>query len=331
MKELLIVGAGPAGLATAIAAHEAGLDYEVLEKGCLVNSVFQFPRAMTFFTTPELLEIGGLPFVTPYEKPTQWEALRYYRRVADTYALKIALGVRVSGLERRDGHFVLDASRRDDEGVERSEALRARSVVVATGYYDHPNRLGIPGEERPHVFHYYDEPHAYYRRDVVVVGGKNSAAIAALEIHRAGGRVTLVHRRKALAESIKYWIRPDIDNRIKAGSIVAWFETRLVEIGTRSVTVEGPSGRASLPADAVFLMTGYHPDTTLLERAGVRIDPASLRPEHDPDSLETNVSGLFVAGSTTAGRETSKIFIETGRFHGEAIVRRLLAARRTLA
>jgi len=331
VKELLIVGAGPAGLATAIAAHEAGLDYEVLEKGCLVNSVFQFPRAMTFFTTPELLEIGGLPFVTPYEKPTQWEALRYYRRVADTYALKIALGVRVSGLERRDGHFVLNASRRDDEGVERTEALRARYVVVATGYYDHPNRLGIPGEERPHVSHYYDEPHAYYRRDVVVVGGKNSAAIAALEIHRAGGRVTLVHRRKALAESIKYWIRPDIDNRIKEGSIVARFETRLVEIATRSVSVEGPSGRASLPADAVFLMTGYHPDTTLLERAGVRIDPASLRPELDPESLETNVPGLFVAGSTAAGRETSKIFIETGRFHGEAIVRRLRAARRTPA
>jgi thioredoxin reductase (NADPH) len=327
VKELLIVGAGPAGLATAIAAEEAGLDYEVLEKGCLVNAVFHFPRAMTFFTTPELLEIGGLPFVTPYEKPTQWEALRYYRRVADTYALKIALGVRVSAVGCRDGHFVLNAHRGDGTGAAREEELRARNVVVATGYYDHPNRLGIPGEERPHVSHYYDEPHAYYRKDVVVVGGKNSAAIAALEIHRAGGRVTLVHRRMALGESIKYWIRPDIDNRIKEGSIAARFETRLVEIGTRDVVVEGPSGRDTLPADAVFLMTGYRPDTTLLEQAGVRIDPASLRPEHHPESLETNVRGLFVAGSTAAGRETSKIFIETGRFHGEAIVRAILGAR----
>ena len=331
MKELLIVGAGPAGLAVAIAAQEAGLDYEVLEKGCLVNAVFHFPRAMTFFTTPELLEIGGLPFVTPYEKPTQWEALRYYRRVADSYALKIALGVRVLGLERRDGHFALHATRRDALGEERREELRALNVVVATGYYDHPNRLGIPGEDLPHVFHYYDEPHAYYRKDVVVVGGKNSAAIAALEIHRAGGRVTLAHRRPALAESIKYWIRPDIENRIKEGKVAARFETRLLEIGLRSITVEGPTGRDTLPADAVFLMTGYHPDTSLLERAGVGVDPASLKPEHDPGSLETSVPGLFVAGSAAAGRETSKIFIETGRFHGEAIVRRLMAARRAPA
>lgn len=331
MRDLLIVGAGPAGLAAAIAAQEAGLDYEVLEKGCLVNAVFHFPRAMTFFTTPELLEIGGLPFVTPYEKPTQWEALRYYRRVADTYSLKIVLGVRVLALERRDGHFALRTTRRDELGETRQEELRARHVVVATGYYDHPNRLGIPGEDRPHVSHYYDEPHAYYHKDVIVVGGKNSAAIAALELHRAGGRVTLVHRKSALAESIKYWIRPDIENRIKEGSIAARFDTCLVEIGARHVIVEGPQGRGRLPADAVFLMTGYHPDTTLLEQAGVRVDPVSLKPEHDPKTLETSVPGLFVAGSTAAGRETSKIFIETGRFHGEAIVRRILASRRATA
>jgi thioredoxin reductase (NADPH) len=327
VKELLIIGAGPAGLATAIAAHSAGLDYEVLEKGCLVNSVFHFPRAMTFFTTPELLEIGGLPFVTPYEKPTQWEALRYYRRVADSFALRIALGVRVCRLERRDGHFVLHARRSDQTGAERTEEQCARNVVVATGYYDHPNRLGIPGEERPHVSHYYDEPHAYYRKDVLVVGGKNSAAIVALEIHRAGGRVTLVHRGPSLAPSIKYWIRPDIDNRIKEGSIAAHFETRLVEIGPSGVTLEGPTGRASRPADAVFLMSGYHPDTTLLEHAGVRIDASNLKPQHDPATLETNVPGLFIAGSTAAGRETSRIFIETGRFHGEAIVRAILTSR----
>jgi thioredoxin reductase (NADPH) len=324
MTDLLIVGAGPAGLATAIAAHAARLDYAVLEKGVLVNSIFHFPRAMTFFTTPELLEIGGLPFVTPYEKPTQWEALRYFRRVADSYSLRIELGTSVTSLQREPAGFVLGASARGQNGEPRSEQRRARRVVVASGYYDHPNRIGVPGEDRPHVSHYYDEPHAYYRKDVVVVGGKNSAAIVALEIHRAGGRVTLVHRRARLADSVKYWIRPDIENRVKEGAIAARFESRLLEIGPRSVSLEGPGGRETLPAEAVFLMTGYRPDTTLLEQAGVRVDRETGKPEHDPETLETNVPGLFVAGSVAAGSETSRIFIETGRFHGEAIVRSIL-------
>jgi thioredoxin reductase (NADPH) len=323
----LIVGAGPAGLAAAIAAQRAGLDYEVLEKGVLVNSIFHFPRAMTFFTTPELLEIGGLPFVTPYEKPTQWEALRYYRRVADTFGLKLALGCAVRGLHREGDGFALEIEAQDEGGAPARGVRRARHVVVASGYYDHPNRLGVPGEERPHVSHYYDEPHAYYRKDVVVVGGRNSAAIAALEIHRAGGRVTLVHRGPSLSESIKYWIRPDVENRIKDGAIAARFRTRVLEIGARHVLLEGPGGRQVLPADAVFLMTGYRPDTTLLERAGVQVDPATAKPVHDPTSLETNVRGLFVAGSVAAGNETSRIFIETGRFHGEAIVKAILARR----
>jgi thioredoxin reductase (NADPH) len=327
MQDLLIVGAGPAGLATAIAAREAGLDYAVLEKGVLVNSIFHFPRAMTFFTTPELLEIGGMPFVTPFEKPTQWEALRYYRRICDGFELRVELGVAAAGLRREADGFALDVTTTDAAGHGEKRTRRARHVAIATGYYDHPNRLGVPGEDRPHVFHYYDEPHAFYRKDVVVVGGKNSAAIAALEIHRAGGRVTLVHRRPALAESIKYWIRPDIENRIKDGAIAARFETRLVEIGARDVRVEGPQGAATLPADAVFLMTGYRPDTTLLESAGVTIDARTGGPSHDPATLETNVPGLYVAGSVAAGRETSKIFIETGRFHGEAIVRAIRRVR----
>jgi thioredoxin reductase (NADPH) len=316
VKDLLIVGAGPAGLATAIAAREAGLDYEVLEKGVLVNSIFHFPRAMTFFTTPELLEIGGLPFVTPYEKPTQWEALRYYRRVADTFALDIALGVAVQALTPRDGGFEAAVVSKG-----RAQTRPARNVVFATGYYDHPNRLGVPGEDLPHVLHYYDEPHAYYRKSAVVVGGKNSAAIAALELHRAGARVALVHRREALAPSIKYWIRPDIDNRIQEGSVVARFNTHVEEITSVSVRVTGPGGREEIPADVVFLLTGYHPDPGLLTTAGVRVDAQTLKPEHDPETLETNVRGLFVAGSVAAGNETSRIFIETGRFHGEAIVR----------
>lgn len=322
MKDLLIVGAGPAGLATAIAAQQAGLDCEVLEKGVLVNSIFHFPRAMTFFTTPELLEIGGLPFVTPYEKPTQWEALRYYRRVADTYALNIVFGASVESLAPKHGGF--SVTLRADACEQTREA---HNLVVATGYYDHPNRLGVPGEQLPHVSHYYDEPHAYYRKRVVVVGGKNSAAIAALELHRAGAAVTLVHRRETLAASIKYWIRPDIDNRIQAGAIAARFSARVVEIRAASVVVEGGGGREEIPADAVFLLTGYHPDTRLLEAAGVRVDATTLTPEHDPETLETNVRGLFVAGSLAAGNQTSRIFIESGRFHGEAIMKTIGARR----
>ncbi len=314
-RDLLIVGAGPSGLAVAIAADQAGLDYEVIEKGVLVNSIFHFPRAMTFFTTPDLLEIGGLPFVTPYEKPTQWEALRYYRRVADTYRLRIAFGEEVVEIRRSDGGFAIRT-----RSAEREHERRSLGVVFATGYYDHPNRLGIPGEDLPHVTHYYDEPHPWYRRPVVIVGGKNSAAIAALELCRAGATVTLVHRQAQLADSIKYWIKPDIDNRIKEGAVHARFETRVVEIRERSVLVEGPAGRAEVAAEGVFLMTGYRPDTRLLAGVGVRIDPATLKPEHDPETLETNVPGLFLAGSVAAGLETSKIFIETGRFHGDKVV-----------
>ena len=319
-QDLLIVGAGPAGLATAIAAHKAGLDYAVLEKGALVESIFRFPRQMTFFTTPDLLEIGGLPFVTPYEKPTQGEALRYYRRVADTYDLRLELGGQVTRLEREGDLFRLGV--RDARGA----ATRcSRHVVLATGYYDHPNRLGVPGEDLPHVSHYWTEAHAYYRRPVVVVGGKNSAAIAALELHRAGAHVTLVHRRDRLADGIKYWIKPDIENRIKEGSIAARLETLLVGIEPAHVRVRGPEGDSTLPADAVFLLTGYHPDVSLLRGAGVNIDESSLKPDLDMQTLETNVPGLFVAGALASGRETSRIFIENGRFHGEAIVAAILA------
>jgi thioredoxin reductase (NADPH) len=317
--DLLIVGAGPSGLAVAIAADRAGFEYEVVEKGVLVNSIFHFPRAMTFFTTPDLLEIGGLPFVTPYEKPTQWEALRYYRRVADTYRLRIALGEEVTDLRVQEDGFAL----RTRSAAHGERTRRARNVVFATGYYDHPNRLGVPGEDLPHVTHYYDEPHPWYRRPVVIVGGKNSAAIAALELCRAGATVTLVHRGPRLADSIKYWIKPDIENRIKDGAVRALFDTRIVEIRERSVVVEDRAGRAEVAADGVFLMTGYRPQTRLLAEAGVRIDGATLKPEHDPETLETNVKGLFLAGSVAAGLETSKIFIETGRFHGEAIVKAL--------
>jgi thioredoxin reductase (NADPH) len=332
LRDLLIVGAGPAGLAVAIAAQHAGLDYEVIEKGTLVNSIFHFPRGQVFFTTPELLEVGNLPFVTPYEKPTRPEALRYYRRVVETLSLKIGLGEEVTGVHAHgDGfevgtrpshatrHAALEPAASRGEGRP-TRTRRSRNVVLSCGYYDNPNLLGVPGETLPHVSHYYFEAHGCYGRRVVVVGGKNSAALAALDLYRSGAQVTLVHRRASLSDSIKYWIRPDIENRIKEGSVAALFEHRAEEIRADCVVVAGPRGRGEIPADVVFLLTGYHPDRSLLEAAGVRVDAATFVPEHDAQSYETNVRGLFVAGSMVSGSMTNRIFIENGRFHGEAIV-----------
>jgi thioredoxin reductase (NADPH) len=327
VRDLLIVGAGPAGLAVAIAASEAQLDYQVIEKGVLVNSVFHFPPQMTFFTTPDLLEIGRLPFVTPYEKPTRHEALRYYRRVADAYGLDIAFGEEVVSVERGQaaGEPTFTIDTRTDRGVRR--ARHARAVVFAIGYYDQPNRLGIPGEDLPHVAHYYGDPHAHYRKRVLVVGGKNSAAIASLELYRAGAHVTLVHRGDTLSDRIKYWIRPDIDNRIKEGSVVAHFRSRVVEIRPTSAIVEHASGdREDVPTDAVLLLTGYHPDFDLLERAGIRLGDRR-EPLFDAETMETNVPGLFVAGGLVGGLDTGAIFIENGRFHGEKILRAIQRLR----
>ena len=326
--DLIVVGAGPAGLGLAIAAARAGLDYEVVEKGAVVNSIHRFPRGMTFFTTPELLELGNLPFVTPYAKPTREEALQYYRRVADTHRLVLSLGERVESIAREDGCFALTTAVEGPGGDRLSKTRRARSVVVATGTFDQPNALGIPGEDLPHVSHYFDEPHACYRRRVVVVGGSNSAAEAALALFRAGALVTLVHRRERLSGSIKYWVKPDIENRIVEHAIAARFEAQLVRIAPRSVEVEGPDGREEIPADVVFLLTGYHPDTALLKRAGVRVDARTLAPEHDPQTLETNVPGLFVAGAMVAGADGNRVFIENGRFHGTTVVKTILARGR---
>jgi thioredoxin reductase (NADPH) len=337
VRDLLIVGAGPSGLATAIAAKQQGLDYVVVEKGILVNSVFNFPTHMVFFTTPELLEIGGLPLITPFEKPTRLEALRYYRRVVDTYGLQISMQEEVVSIEREPasdggapGEMVFAVTTRDvrpssaatgpkgGSGVQR--VRHARALVLAIGYYDIPNLIGVPGEDLPHVRHYYDEPHPYYRKRVVVVGGKNSAVETALELFRNGVHVTLVHRHATLGDSIKYWVRPDIENRIKEGSIPARFNTRVIEITPTAVTVEKDGVREQIPADAVMLLTGYHPDADLMTRAGVKCDPESLAPDMNPDTFETNVRNLFLAGGCIAGRNTGSIFIENGRFHGAKII-----------
>ena len=324
-SDLVIVGGGPAGLAAAIGAKKVGLTYRVFEKGALVNSLLHFPTNMVFFTTPELLELGGLPFVTPYEKPTRVEALRYYRRVVDSYEIEVEFGEEVVGVVREkvgsDGVDGFGVETRSAHGTRRVSQTRA--VVLTTGCYDHPNLVGVPGEDLPHVSHYYTEPHAYYRKQVVVVGGKNSAAEAALDLYRAGAHVTLVHRRAQLGDSIKYWVRPDIENRIKEGTVAARFETSVVEIGPTEVVIEHNGARDTLPADAVFLLTGYRADKDLLTRAGVRIDPVTSAPDHDRETLETNVSGVFVAGAIVTGVHSGQIFIENGRFHGEIVVEQI--------
>lgn len=328
VRDVLIVGAGPSGLATAIAAKQQGLDYVVVEKGALVNSILKFPVHMVFFTTPELLEVGGLPLVTPYDKPTRLEALRYYRRVVDTYGLQLALREEVLEIEREaihpEGESIFVVTTRSRGGT---RVRRARAVVLATGYYDLPNYLGVPGEDLPHVSHYYVEAHPYYRQRVVVVGGKNSAVETALELFRAGVHVTLVHRHATLGDTIKYWVRPDIENRIAEGSIASRFEATVVEITPTSVVIETAGVREELPAEGVLLLTGYHPDAALMTRAGITCDPETLVPVLDKETFETNVPNLFIAGGAIAGRQTGNIFIENGRFHGERIIA-LLANRR---
>ena len=330
VRDVLIIGAGPSGLATAIAAKQRGLDYVLVEKGVLVDSIFHFPTYMIFFTTPELLEIGGLPLISPYEKPTRLEALRYYRRVVDTLGLQISFHEEVLAIEREDDVFVVTTQTvAADTGPHTRRVRHARAVVLAIGYYEHPNFLGVPGEDLPHVSHYYTDAHPYYRKRVVIVGGKNSAAEAALELFRAGAMPTIVHRRATLGDSIKYWVRPDIENRIKAGAVGARFESRVVEISPSFVTIEGPDGvREQLPAEAVFLLTGYTPDVDLMRRAGIHCDPETLAPDISPETFETNVPNLFIVGGAMAGRATGSIFIENGRFHGEKAIAALAATLR---
>jgi thioredoxin reductase (NADPH) len=322
--DVVIVGGGPAGMAAAIAAKQQGLRYVVLERGVLVNSILRFPTDMIFFTTSDLLEIGGFPFVTPHEKPTRSEALKYYRRVNDALQLDIHFEEPVTGIVRESGQFVVSTRRKTGE----AGRYEAANVVLATGAYDLPNRLGIPGEDLPHVSHFYKEPHLNYRQNVVIVGGKNSAAEAALDLYRNGvGSVTIVHRRSALGDSIKYWVRPDIENRIKEGSVKALFDTRVTAITPATVEVEGPAGTQSLPADAVYLLTGYRSDTTLLRSLGAELNEAEGAPVLDPETFESSVPGLYVIGGAVAGKQSGKIFIENGRFHGAVAIESIGKAR----
>ena len=317
--DLICIGAGPTGLACAIEAVRAGMKPLVIDKGCLCNSIYNYPVNMYFFTTPELLEIGDLPLVCAAEKPTRVEALKYYRKAAEHFGLKLRLYETVLRVEGSDERF--SVTTKTQKGIE--QKYSAKKIVVATGYYDLANEMGVPGEDLPHVSHYYTEPFEFWKQDVVVIGGKNSAAEAALDLYRNGARVTLVHRNAELGQSIKYWVRPDIENRIKAGHVQALFSTQVKQITPDEVIVQNGGGEKRLPAKQVFALTGYHPDYEFIESLGVKLDPGTKRPAMDANSLESNVPGLHLAGVVIGGRHTGEIFIENGRFHGKQIVNSL--------
>ncbi len=309
---MIVVGAGPAGLSCAIEARKSGLTVRVLEKGNVVDAIRRFPLNMVWFSTPELLEIGGVPFVIPSVRPTRTDAVRYYHRVSRQFGLDVRPFDAVAGVSKTPAGFrVLTAKGRIHE---------ARFLVVATGYFDHPNHLGATGEDLPHVRHYYDEPFAHFGRNVVVVGGRNSAAEAALDLYRNGARVTLVHRGEKLSEGIKYWILPDLENRLKAGEIAARFSAVVKEIREDDVLVGQRGGVTVIPADAVYVLLGFHPDPEFLTSLGIDVDPNTLAPVHTPETLETRVPGLFVAGSVVAGKNNNRVFVENGRLHGRTIV-----------
>jgi len=317
--DVLVVGAGPTGMACAIEAQKAGFKALIVDKGCLVNSIYHYPNNMVFFTTPELLEIGDTPFTTALAKPTRLEALEYYRRVAEHYELPIRQYEWVKTVMGKDGDFRVTTTDRRSAVHD----YRARKIILATGYYDLANQLEIPGEDLEKVFHYYRDPHPYYDADVLVIGGKNSAAETALDLWRHGARVTIVHRGPQIHNHVKYWVRPDIENRIKSGQIVAYFNSTVREINEDCVVLKTPSGTVRVKNDFVFALTGYHPDYDFLRSVGVELSYEQLRPVCDPETLESNVPGVYVAGVIVAGSRTSEIFIENGRFHGKLIANHL--------
>lgn len=320
--DLAVIGAGPTGMACAIEAQRAGFTAVLIDKGCLCNSLFHYPSNMTFFTTPELLEIGDIPFPSPNQKPNRGEALEYYRKVAEHYRLDVRQYQTVEKITGSDGNFTINTMDRFGRPLQH----RARKLVIATGYYDLPNYLNVPGEELNKVSHYYHDPHPYFDQDVLVVGGKNSAAIAALDLWRHGARVTLVHRGPEMHRHVKYWILPDINNRIKNGEITGYFSSTVSRIDEDTVTLSTPEGERTLPNQYVFALTGYQPDFRFLESLGVRLDQQNDRcPVCDPQTLESNVPGIYLAGVVIAGERTNEIFIENGRFHGKLIANDLVA------
>ena len=313
--DAVVVGAGPTGLACGIELKLRGLNAVLVEKGCVTNSLYHYPTNMVFFTTPELLEIGNIPMTSLNEKPNRTEALKYYRRVAEYYKLDIHQYERVDNVSGADNAFEVRTT--DRYGCHHSYA--ARKIILATGYYDIPNLLNVPGEDLPKVLHYYKEAHPYYNQDVAVIGAKNSAAIAALELFWTGARVTLIHRGAQISEKVKYWIRPNIENRIKGGEIKAYFHSKVVEIQPDTILLDTPQREVLLKNDFVFALIGYSPDLGFLNSIGVTLDPATQRPRSNPVTLESECSGVYLAGVIVAGMHTNEIFIENGRFHGKQI------------
>ena len=322
MSELIdvaVVGAGPCGLGVGAAARQAGISCVLFDKSCIVSSISGYPTFMTFFSTAERLEIADLPFVIVGDKPTRREALRYYQRLVLEFDLDVHQYERVATVERTGDHFTLQTVRASGEEA----TYRARNVVIATGYFDSPNMLGIPGEDLPKVAHMYREGHPYFDQDVVVVGGGNSAVDAALEIHRWGARVTMVHFAETLDPNVKPWVQPDINARIRDGDIAVRFQSRIAEIKPASVIIRSDATGElhEIPNDWVLAMTGYMPRRDLLVSLGVEFDAETGIPRHNPETMETNAPGVFIAGVITAGNNANKVFIENGREHGPRIAR----------
>lgn len=314
--DVLIIGAGPIGIACAVDAARAGLSHRVLEKGCLTSALAHFPTQLTFFSTSNLLELGDVPFITAGAKPTRHELLLYYRRVAEHFAIDVRLYEAATDVRRTDdAMFAIQTTK---------GTHRARAVVLAIGFYDFPNLLGVSGEDLPKVTHYYTEPHAYYRQRVAVIGGQNSAAEAALDIYRNGAAaVTLIHRGSELGSAVKYWVRPDIDNRIREGNIRALWNSHVLRIDPDRITVRQRTAQGDveheIANDFVLAMTGYRTDLAFLRRCGIELSGDQQRPAHDPQTMQTNVPGLYIAGVAAGGIDTNRIFIENGRDHARRI------------
>jgi thioredoxin reductase (NADPH) len=319
--DLLIIGGGPIGLACAIEAKKAGFTYVIIEKGCLVNSLFHYPKTMTFFSTADRLEIGQIPFMSVLSKPNRNEALEYYRRVSHFFDLHIRLFeevLQVNPLSEEEGFEIFTTKNN----------YRAQNVVVATGFYDIPNRLHIPGEDLPKVHHYYSEPHYYSGQEVIVVGASNSAIDAALETYRKGAKVTLVIRKNVIGPRVKYWVKPDIENRIAAGEIKVYFESQLTHIHEETATLSTPNGIITLPNNFVLALTGYQPNFSFLQKLGIQLDSnAAMEPLHNKETMETNIDGLFLAGVVCGGLNTHVWFIENSRIHAQMIVQTLIKRR----
>lgn len=313
--DVLIIGGGPIGLACGLEAKRAGLSYIILEKGCVVNSLYNYPLYMTFFSTSERLEIGNVPFVSINPKPTRPEALEYYRRVATSHELNIKLFEEVEQVTPNAGEYTITT---------RKSVYHARHVVIATGFYDIPNLLNIPGEELPKVTHYYKDPHFYATQDVVVIGAHNSAVDAALETYRKGARVTMVIRQEDIGSRVKYWVRPDIENRIKEGSVKAWFNSSLTAIRDEEVDIATPDGPVTIANDFVIAMTGYQPNFSLLQKSGIALSDDKLKlPAYNPVTMETNMPRMYLAGVVCGGMNTHVWFIENSRDHAEKIMKHI--------